>query len=296
MKFIESKFSLKDYKDYDHQDRKVYLLEEQDCDNLLNKFYSKLLDQISKREHFPIIRLADGEFQFLLGKNEFNTRKPVFLLIRNILGELYRKLRRVNFEARSRTYTSGVYSKNDLANVREIYSKCLRFISERGMMAIYTIIKPKFYTEHYIPKLIRFFDENNIELNNSNYVPFYFIYIILTNKRYSHIYNAKNIHLITSFDEERKRKIEKTLYSLNVKNVSWTKISKDRSLFNEINKNMIPKDIDIIFIGAGVGKVNIFNQLKGIPCLVIDAGYIFETWQNPSLCDERDYCKTHNDE
>ena len=41
---------------------------------------------------------------------------------------------------------------------------------------------------------------------------------------------------------------------------------------------------------------NIFNQLKGIPCLVIDAGYIFETWQNPSLCDERDYCKTHNNE
>ena len=38
MKFIESKFVLRDYKNYNHQDRKVYLLEEQDCDNLLNKF------------------------------------------------------------------------------------------------------------------------------------------------------------------------------------------------------------------------------------------------------------------
>jgi hypothetical protein len=47
-------------------------------------------------------------------------------------------------------------------------------------------------------------------------------------------------------------------------------------------------------VGAGVGKVNIFNQLKGFPAVVVDAGYIFEIWQNPRLAEERDYCEVHN--
>ena len=57
--------------------------------------------------------------------------------------------------------------------------------------------------------------------------------------------------------------------------------------------SMVSKNVDIIFVGAGVGKVNIFNQLKNIPAIIIDAGYIFETWQNPKLRNERDYCETH---
>ena len=52
--------------------------------------------------------------------------------------------------------------------------------------------------------------------------------------------------------------------------------------------------MDIIFVGAGIGKVHIFNQLKNIQAVIIDAGYIFETWENPALVNERDYCKTHS--
>ncbi len=294
MNFIESKFVLKDYRDYDHENRKVYLLEDKDCDDLLDEFYLKLLDQICKKEHFPIIRLADGEFQFLLGKNEFNLRKPIFLLLKNILGELYRKLVGVKFEAKSRTYTSGIYSFSDRENVKEQYAECLRHISNNGILALYTIIKPKFYTEQYLPKLFSFFDSEDIHVNKDNYIPFYFIYIILSNAKYSFLYKDKNIHLITSFDSKRRISIESTMKSLGVKSVSWTQISRDRSLFDKIDVNKIRNDIDIIFVGAGIGKVNIFNQLKNTQALIIDAGYIFETWENPDLKKERDYCDTKN--
>ena len=132
----------------------------------------------------------------------------------------------------------------------------------------------------------------NIPLNKDNYVPFYFIYIILTNPKYSYVYKDKNLHLITSFNMKRKLSIESTMKSLGVKSVSWTQISRDKSLFDKIDESKISDNVDIIFVGAGIGKVNIFNQLKNTQSLIIDAGYIFETWEDPSLVSERDYCET----
>ena len=75
MKLIKSNFTLNDYPRYDHERRKAYLLSNKSCDVLLESFYSTLLKALDDKEHFPIIRIADGEFQFLLGKNEFNMRR-----------------------------------------------------------------------------------------------------------------------------------------------------------------------------------------------------------------------------
>ena len=293
MKLVKCDFSLRDYNRFDSEKREVYLFEEENCDILLNNFYIRLLKVIEKKQHFPVLRLADGEYQFLLGKNEFNLRKPIKLLLRNLGGELVRKLFKQKFEARSRTYTSGVYDQSDLAHVKSQYSKCLKHISANGVLAIYTIIKPDFYTEHYLPKLWDFFNEQDIKLDSKNYIPFYFIYILLTNPKYSEIYHGRNIHLITSFDESRKRKINKSLLSLGVKRVTWTKLSRDKSLFDILDVDAIPSDVDIVFVGAGVGKVNIFNQLHSLSVPIIDAGYIFETWQESNLAFERDYCAPH---
>ncbi len=293
MKLNKYKFNLKDYKNFDSEDRKVYLFEDKNCDDLLDAFYKKIDNLIGRKEHFPIIRIADGEFQFLLGKNEFNLRKPFYKLVIHLIKQLFEKIFKPKFEAKSRTYTSGVYNHSDRYNVKNQYSECLKYISEEGVLALYTTIKPGFYTEQYLISLFSFFEKKNININENNYIPFYFIYIILTNKKYSNIYKDKDIHLITSFDNERKRKIEQTLKSFGAKSVTWTKISRDRSLFDIVDLDGISKNVDVVFIGAGIGKVNIFNQLKKFPAIIIDAGYIFETWENPDLIKERDYCKVH---
>ena len=294
MELTKCEFKLKDYKEFDSEGRKVYLFEDNNCDNLLDAFYNKIDNLIGRKEHFPIIRIADGEFQFLLGKNEFNLRKPFHKLVVHLIRQLFEKILKPKFEAKSRTYTSGVYNHSDRYNVKNQYSECLKYISEKGVLALYTTIKPGFYTEQYLASLFSFFERESININENNYIPFYFIYIILTNKKYSNIYKDKDIHLITSFDNERKIKIEKTLKSFGDKSVTWTKISRDRSLFDIIDLGGISKNVDVVFIGAGIGKVNIFNQLKKIPAIIIDAGYIFETWENPALVKERDYCKTHS--
>ena len=75
MELIKFKFTLKDYKNFDKENREIYLFESSSCDGLLDEFYYRILEKIDSKEHLPILRLADGEFQFLLGKNEFNLRK-----------------------------------------------------------------------------------------------------------------------------------------------------------------------------------------------------------------------------
>jgi len=294
MKLNKYEFNLKDYKNFDSENRKVYLFMDKNCDDLLDTLYKRINSSILKKEHFPIVRIADGEFQFLLGKNEFNLRKPFHKLVIHLVKQLFEKIFKPKFEAKSRTYTSGVYSHSDRDAVKTEYSECLKYISEKGILALYTIVKPGFYTEQYLPSLFSFFEKQNINVSEKNYIPFYFIYIVLTNKRYSKIYVDKHVHLITSFDNERKVKIEHNLKSFGVKLVTWTEISRDRSLFDIVNLGDISKNVDIIFVGAGIGKVNIFNQLKKIPATIIDAGYIFETWENPALVKERDYCEVHN--
>lgn len=288
-------FKLKDYKRFDKEKRKVFLLKNQNCDRMLELFFKKILYIINENKHFPIIRLADGEYQFLLGTNEFNLRKPKIKLIYHICKQYFEKILNKRFEAKSRTYTSGRYdvkkSRNDIIKK---YSACLQNISQKGILAIYTIIKPDFYTEQYLPRLERFFEKNNIKISYDNYVPFYFVYILLTNKRYSSIYKNKHIHLVTSFDKIKKIKIEKVLKSYGVKKITWTKISEDNSLNDNIDIDKLENNIDIIFVGGGLGKVNIFNQLDNFPSLIIDAGYIFETWKEPKLVRERNYCEVHN--
>ena len=219
-----------------------------------------------------------------------NLRKPLFVLIRNLLGELFRWIIRKNFEAKSKTYTSGVYSTAERRVAHAAYAECLKYVADNGILALYTIKKPNFYTEQYLPLLFNFFEDNNIVIDGANYVPFYFVYIILTNKKFTAIYKDKNIHLITSFDYDRRMSIEQSLFSLGASSVSWTNISRDKSLFDIIDTECIDKRTDIVFVGAGVGKVNIFNQLRKVPAVIIDAGYVLETWQNPQLANERDYC------
>ena len=288
-------FKLNDYKKFDNENRKVFLIEDQNCDDMLELFFKRILNIIKEKKHFPIIRLADGEYQFLLGTNELNFRKSKIKLVYHIFKQYYEKLFNKRFEAKSRTYTSGRYDiiKSKIDIIKK-YSISLQKTSKKGILAIYTIIKPGFYTEQYLPKLELFFKKNKININIENYVPFYFVYILLTNKSYKSVYENKNVHLITSFDQTSKTKIEKTLKSFNVKEITWTRISEDNSLYDLIETKKINKNVDVVFVGGGLGKVNIFNQLDNFPALIIDAGYIFETWKEPILVKERNYCKTHD--
>ena len=295
MKFLKhiNSFSLIDYPKFDEENRKVFLIENTENNKLL-KLFIKRLNNYFKNDskiNFPIIRIADGEFQFLLGKNEFNLRKPFTELFKNMLRQFIQNITNTPIRAKSRTYSSGLYNNDDRKFAKLKYIECLKYISEKGIIALYTIIKPKFYVEQYLDDFEQLLIKNKITLTGKNYIPFYYIYILLTNPKYRDmIYKNKNLHLVTSYNKIKKAKIEKSLYSFGAKSITWTKISVNKSLFDKLDLTTFNKNIDIIFVGGGTGKVNLFTQLRNIPALIIDAGYVFEIWQNDYLSYERDYC------
>lgn len=289
---IRKHLSLSDYRRYDRQDRSVYVFSDENLDKVLEKLYNRLIDAMDKKKNLPILRIADGEYQFLLGKNEFNLRKPIFELIKNMLRQFQLLIMRKDFKAFSRTYSSGYYGLKDKEIGRDIYKKCLRNVSKEGIIAAYFIIKPNFYTEQYFHKFLNFLNLSGADLNENNYLPFYFVYILLTNRKYSSIYSERHIHLVTNFTENKRVNIENSLYSLGVKKISWSYISREKSLHDYLALTDEMYESDIIFVGAGIGKPNIFNQLKDVGRPVVDAGYIFEVWQDPKLALERDYCST----
>lgn len=289
-KLIRKPFDLCDYPKYQSEKREALLFPDQECEAVLEALFQSVMNAMSERTELPILRVADGEFQFLLGKNEWNLRKPKIELFRNIIGSWYRAIIGTTFEAKSRTYSSGRYTKDEHDLVAKTYRECLHYIASKGILAIYTITKPNFYTEQYLEKFFRFLDASDAKITNNNYVPFYFVYILLTNPKYNDIYKGKNIHLVSGFDFKKKENIEKSLHALGATSVTWTQISQNRSLFDTIDPSSIPPKADIVFVGGGVGKTNIFNQLRGINCPIVDAGYIFEIWNDGGLAQERDYC------
>ena len=60
-----------------------------DCDDFLNVTYNRVTEAINDKQHFPILRIADGEFQFLLGQNEFNLRKPLHKLFIHTVRQIF---------------------------------------------------------------------------------------------------------------------------------------------------------------------------------------------------------------
>ena len=84
----------------------------------------------------------------------------------------------------------------------------------------------------------------------------------MTNKRYKAVYENKNVHLITSFDLTSKTKIEKTLKSFNVKEITWTRISEDNSLYDLIDAKKINENVDVVFVGGGSRESKYFQSTR----------------------------------
>ena len=82
--------------------------------------------------------------------------------------------------------------------------------------------------------------------------------------------------ILHSATGEKQKNIIKSLYKENVSSVIWHEISSDRSMFDKIELKEKYFEADIAFIGAGVGKFNIFSQLEDLKIPCIDIGFVFE--------------------
>ena len=253
----------------------------------LNEWFFQFIKDIESRigkEYFPVMRMSDGEYAFLLGE-----KFPYFSSDNNIFSYLYecfsifnsKYIHKNSFNAATLpTVSSGNYKLEEIDKQRKNIAEKIREISNKGILALHLTFPMKPFQEHYHYPLNKWFIKNNIKLTKENYYPFYFVYALLRGTLKNRMLENKNILILHSAKGEKQNKIIELLHKENVSSVIWHEISSNRSMFDKIDLKENYYKADIAFIGAGVGKFNIFHQLEDLKIPCIDIGFVFEVWAN----------------
>ena len=249
------------------------------CEDLYLQFIETLISKIGN-EYFPVVRLSDGEYKFLLGNiNPFFYKKSYFKAFIYFIYNYFNSNR--DFVAKTKgIYSSGKYKKAEVDSTKEIIKNQIKKISENGILALHLTFGKKTFQEYYHYPLYMWLIKNKINIDANNYYPFYFIYAFLRSKFAYKIFQNKNILIIHSAINNKKNNIIKTLNEYKPKKIQWHNISVNRSLFDKIEIRNEYYDCDLILVGAGIGKFNIISQLEILNRPCIDAGFIFEVWSN----------------
>ncbi len=243
------------------------------------EFSNLVISKIGKG-YLPIVRLSDGEYKFLLGeinpyKKSINIFRHLYFYIKYIFNAFSK------FEAKTKgIYTSGIYSRKEIELEKKNTINNLRLIAKHGILALHLTYTRKPFQEYYHRPLSLFFKNNSINLTNYNYYPFYFVYALLRGSMAGKILKDRTILIIHGADDKKKINIITSLKKLGVKKVYWISISSSHSLFDKIVLKTEHYNSDLVLIGAGIGKFNIFPQLINLNRPCIDAGFVFEAWAN----------------
>lgn len=275
--------------------RKTLAIRKRDC----YQWYDEMIDRIIEscgKSFFPICRLSDGEFLFLLGPqpSDIRIKQSFFRKIKNFISDLKWKilLRGGLGPFTSGHYHSGRYSGAEWSKARDTQPKLIKEISEVGILALHLNYEGIPFAERYFPALDKWLQKNNIEITDQNYYPFYFVYAMLTGNRRSELFVGKRVLVVNGATSEKRNKIIKSLFGEGVQDVFWCEISLDRSLYDRISIEKYIGRIDFVLVGAGIGKASILLQLKPLAVPCIDAGFVFEIWADNRNKYKRSYCAT----
>jgi hypothetical protein len=254
--------------------------EEIDSSVWYESFVNRIILSIEKRKYLPVIRLSDGEYQFLFGDQPFSCR---YSLVKRLCLNIKRSIRRVISSNHFRASTapgvsSGNYSQAEVLANRAKYTEYLEFIAERGILAMHLTIGKEPFQEHYLPALGNWLSINRIKIDLNNYVPFYFVYAAFRGSYVKRLITGRRVLIINGTSGAKRERIIKQLYSLDVLQIHWVDISNDRSFYDSVRLDDYVLKVDLCLLGAGVGKPNILVQAEklGVPC--IDIGFVFEVW------------------
>jgi hypothetical protein len=245
--------------------------------------FVQLIESKLGKEYFPVMRMSDGEYTFLLGQQFPYKQGHTFLqYVIKVLIVLRNKIfKKNNFQAATLPgVSSGNYNITEINKQKEKIIEQIKFIAQYGVLALHLTFPLKPFQEHFHYPLKKWLDKNNINLNRNNYYPFYFVYALLRGEHKSKILKNKTILIFHSANGAKRNQIIASLKKEGVKKIIWHEISASRSMFDSITLKPEYFQADLVLVGAGVGKFNILAQLTplNIPC--IDAGFVFEVWAN----------------
>ena len=232
------------------------------------EFRNLLLSKMGK-EYFPVYRLADGEYRFLMGRKYNWHRKP---LVKELLAVTAERLRIKN-PNKWKTSWGEEYNSKKAKLLKEKLINDIQYISKAGILAAYYNVNGLHAFEEYNEYLIPFFNNKSIQFSRNNYYPFHFVCGVLVKSGWQDFVENKIILIVTGSDENSEKKIEDTLKRMGAKAVLFHKISKTSSMEDTLElEYFLAEQIDISFVAAGIGSANILRQLEPLQTVVLDIG------------------------
>jgi hypothetical protein len=250
------------------------------------KWYGEFINRIQTsigKEYLPIYRMADGEFIFCV---EWRPELPRGIsgfaekISWKIKGKVKQSFKR--FVPGRKTVWGENYSRMNHDELMVHYVRCLKTVSEHGILALHFTRSAGKFSEEYFEPMCNWFETNNIEITPDNYTSFYFVYALLCGPDSKVLIRNRRLLLVTSADDSKRTRIREYLMSLGAKTVQFLRISINRALLDKINLDGIKEPVDLAFVAGGIGSVNILDQIKPLNTVCIDIGICMEIFADPS--------------
>ena len=231
-------------------------------DDYFDILHSYICEGLSKNRGAPVVRFADGEYAFY----------------------------------ENNLHCNGLYEQAEsieaISKAMPIHRKALGNLSQTGKIA--SVIYPgntqrkrnslssffcKSKGDDSALRFLNFLFENQTELTNDNYLPFFVVYAYLTSKRFRQVMDGKNLCIINSECNINSCRKWFARFSSHP-NITFTEIADSYvatrwETMKEDIINRIPPDTELCLVGAGVGALLVCVDVAhkfSIPAL--DAGHV----------------------
>jgi hypothetical protein len=251
--------------------------------------------------NYPVFRFSDGECLFAVGFR-FPFRPPgtgiLRHYVRNFLS-LYVRHRAHRVFRSGGGYVPGtleIYTPAEWDRGRPLFVKYLRYLAENGTIALnFTEEDGRPACGPYREAVCEWLDKQGIILGPHNSIPFYFVYALLLGPDRRRLLRDKRVLVVTCLTDDKRRRLENTFEREQVRSVQFLEISANKSLIEPVAVEEISGPVDLVLVGGGVGAARVQYELRHLPCVSIDAGYVLDCYADPSLRGRR-YFSVPDDE
>ncbi len=263
---------------------------------LAEDWYSEFRNRIVAamgKNYLPVYRMADGEFIFCVGRkprlvpDDATWAESLRMRVSCVIAPVVHWLR-----PSEHTCWGERYSGTEHDDLMHHYVTCLRRVSEQGMLALHFVRSPSRFSEEYINPMCEWFQDHGVRIRTENYISFYFVYALLCGHDSRILFGGKSLLVVTAADSAKQVRITNALMKLGAREVQFLSISPNRSLLDKIDLAQVNDPVDIALVAAGIGSVNILDQLAPLKTVCIDAGICLECFADPSRREDRIFLKS----
>jgi hypothetical protein len=226
--------------------------------------------------------MSDGEFVFVCGRRayppSFLWRYPTMTL--KSWAKAVLRPTEGTFLSGSKGYGYESYADEEWRRAQEGYGSRVRAIAEKGVLAI-NFVHHLYFPEQYVAPMCDWLDQARVPLGPNSYAPFYFIYALLLGQDLKRLVDGRRVLVVTSDEDGTKAPaMERTLRRMGAAGMAFAPISRSKSMFDRVELRGIGQ-VDLVLIGAGVGAVNVLEQVEPLGVPAIDAGFALDCYWQP---------------